>query len=163
MKSASIWACCAIVMVSLGAALTGQDKPDFSGSWVLESSVSAVDIPQTMSVSQSIRRTNVRGEPMTPHFNEITITRGPRSGTFRIGLLGGTVSGSRHTHQGVVWAEQALVFEDGSYTGLVAGSGDWEERREVWALDSSGRLRVAITTSGSASAPAAVTLVYRRQ
>jgi hypothetical protein len=33
------------------------------------------------------------GEPMTPHFNEITITAGPRSGTYQIGIPGGTVSG----------------------------------------------------------------------
>lgn len=59
---------CAIVMASLGAALAAQDKPDFSGSWTLESGSPGADIPRTLSVSQSLVRTNVRGEPVRPFF-----------------------------------------------------------------------------------------------
>ena len=160
------------VMVSLGA-LAAQDKPDFSGSWILESGSSAADIPQALSVSQSLVRTTVRGEPMQPFFKDMTVTRAlarsTRSETYQIGVVGGTVSGRAdgandpRTHHRVAWEEQALVIESGSYTGPTPESGDWAERREVWSLDSGVRLRLAITIRSSVDAPRTVMLVYRRQ
>jgi hypothetical protein len=165
--------CFVIVIVSVGG-LVAQDKPDFSGSWILESRSSGADIPQTLSVSQSLVRTNVRGDPMKPFFKDITVTRalatGTRSDTYQIGVVGGTVSGradgnikGSRTHHRVAWEEQALVIESGSHTGPVPESGDWAERREVWSLDSGMRLRLAITTRSSVDAPRTVMLVYRRQ
>jgi hypothetical protein len=166
--------CVVVVIVSLGARLTAQDKPDFSGSWILESGSSGADSPQTLSVSQSLMRTNIRGEPMRPFFKDITVTRalatGARSDTYQIGIAGGTVSGRAdgtdngpRTHHRVAWEEEALVIESGSHTGLDPESGDWAERREVWSLDSGVRLRLAITTRSSVDAPRTVMLVYRRQ
>ena len=166
-------ACFVVGMVSL-APLAAQDKPDFSGSWLLESGVSGTDIPLALSVSQSLVRTNVRGEPMQPFFKDITVTRAlassTRSETYQIGLVGGTVSGRAdggangpRTHHRVAWEEQALVIESGSYTGPAPESGDWVERREVWSLDSGVRLRLAITMRSSVDAPRTVMLVYRRQ
>src|SRR5262245_59635010 len=52
-------AACFVVVVSLTAPLAAQEKPDFSGSWVLESGASGTDIPQTLSLGQSLVRTNV--------------------------------------------------------------------------------------------------------
>ena len=166
--------CFVVMIVSLGARLAAQDKPDFSGSWILESGSSGADIPQTLSVSQSLVRTNVRGEPMKPFFKDIAVTRaltsGTRSETYQIGVVGGTVSSGAdgsvngpRTHHGVVWEEQALVIVSGSYTGPAPESGDWVERREVWSLDSGVRLRLAITTRSSVDTPRTVMLVYRRQ
>lgn len=160
-----------VVIVLLGAELAAQDKPDFSGSWTLESTLSAAEIPRTLSVTQSIVRTNVRGEPTEPFFKDITVTRalvsGTRSDTYEIGLVGGTVSGpgngivnGSRTYQRVVWEEQALVIESG--TGPAPQSG-WADRREVWTLDSNARLRLTITTSTSVDAPRTIVLVYRRQ
>lgn len=90
--------CVAFAVVSLSVRpATAQDRPDFSGSWVLESGSPGPDVPQALSVSQSLVRANVRGEPMTPFFKDITITRslpgGTRSETYQIGVEGGTVSG----------------------------------------------------------------------
>jgi hypothetical protein len=171
--------CVVFVMVSLGARV--QDKPDFSGTWILESGPSGPDIPQTLLVRQSLVRTNVRGEPMEPFFKEIAITRalpsGTRSDTYPIGVDGGTVRGSigdprsaragaspDRTHYRVAWEEQRLVIiESGSYTGSTPQTGNWAEREEVWSLDSGVRLRVAITTSSSVGTSTTVTLVYRRQ
>lgn len=155
--------------------LATQDKPDFSGSWVLESRAPAsADIPESMSVSQTLVRTNVRGEPMQPFYKDIKVTRafegGARSETHPIGLVGGTVAGlsagirtGTSTHFRVVWAEQALVIETGSYTGEKPESGEWSERREVWSLEPDGRLRLAITTRSSVEASGTMILVYRRQ
>src|SRR5712691_2542581 len=119
-------ACFLVVMVSLTAPLAAQDKPDFSGSWILESGASGTDIPLALSVSQSLVRSNVRGEPMQPFFKDITVTRAlassTRSETYQIGVVGGTVSGRAdggangpRTHHRVAWEEQALVIEGGSY------------------------------------------------
>ena len=165
--------CFLVVIVLLGAGLAAQEQPDFSGSWILESGSSGADIPQTLSVSQSLVRTNVRGEPMNPFFKD-TVTRalatGTRSDTYHVGVEGGSVSGrvngsvnAPQTHNRVAWDEQALVIESGSHSGPVPQSGVWAERREVWSLDSAVRLRVVITTRSSVDAPRMVTLVYRRQ
>jgi hypothetical protein len=79
-----------VVIVWLGSGLAAQEKPDFSGSWILESGSSGADIPQALSVSQSLVRTNVRGEPTNPFFKDITVTRalatGTRSDTYPIGV-----------------------------------------------------------------------------
>ena len=153
-----------------------QDQPDFSGSWVLQSGAQAsADIPQSMSVSQTLVRTNVRGEPMDPFYRDIKVTRAFESGTrserYPIGGMGGTVPGVSaggiltgvRTHYRVAWAEHSLVIETGSYTGEKPESGEWSERREVWSLEPDGRLRLAITTRSSVDDSRTMILVYRRQ
>src|SRR6476646_8696313 len=89
-------AACFVVVVSLTEPLAAQEKPDFSGSWILESGASGTDIPQALSVRQALVRTNVRGEPMQPFFKDITVTRvlasSTRSETYQIGGVGGSVS-----------------------------------------------------------------------
>lgn len=164
------------VLVCAVVQLAAQDKPDFSGSWVLESEAQAApDTPQSMSVSQTLVRTNVRGEPMDPFYRDITVTRafesGTRSETYPIGGVGGTAPGlsaggivtGPRTHYRVVWVEQSLVIQNGSHTGPQPESGQWTERREIWSLEPDGRLRLAITTRSSVEDSRTVILVYRRQ
>jgi hypothetical protein len=162
--------CVVLVMVSLGALLAAQGKPDFSGTWILESGPPGEDVPQTLSVTQSLVRTNVRGEPMERFFKDISITRalasGTRSNMYLIGVEGGTVSGNVNdprTHYRVVWEDQTLVIESGSYTGPTPETENWAELREVWSLDSGARLRLAMTTRSSVAAPRTVIMLYRRQ
>ena len=158
-----------------GPAPAVQDKPDFSGRWILVSAdPPGPDIPRAMTVRQQLVRTNVRGEPMTPFYKTIAIDRdlesGMRSETHEIGIQGGVVGGvvgddssSRpHGLHAVKWDGTVLVFETGTYSGETSQSGPWAERREEWSLEPDGRLRVAITTRGSADAARTVTLVYRR-
>ena len=164
-----------ILVMLAGAALTAQDKPDFSGRWVLErSEQSAPDIPRALSVRQSLVRTNVRGEPMKPFFKDIAVDRefesGTRSETYFIGVVGGFVSGlSAHGgaggpsgHQRVDWDRNALVFESGQYTGDKPETGVWTEHRETWSLDTDGRLHVTLNTRSSRDVPKTATLIYRR-
>jgi hypothetical protein len=164
-----------IVIVGAAVGLAAQDKPDFSGRWVLASSEQpGPDTPRALSVRQSIVRTTVRGEPMTPFFKDIAIDRefesGTRSETHAIGVIGGVVPGLRKDgspdgprgHHAVTWDQNALTFESGSHTGETPGTGVWAERREVWSLEPDGRLRVAITTRSSVDAARTVTLMYRR-
>lgn len=166
-----------LIVVIFGAAvgLAAQDKPDFSGRWVLASSEQpGPDTPRALSVRQSIVRTTVRGEPMTPFCKDIAIDlefeSGTRSETRAIGIIGGVVPGIRkggspdgpHGHHAVTWDQNALIFESGNYTGETPGTGVWDERREVWSLEPDGRLRVAMTTRSSVDAARTVTLMYRR-
>lgn len=164
--------CIGIALMSTAPRLAAQDKPDFSGSWVLESAVqSDADVPRALAVTQSVSRTNIQGEPMMPFFTDITVTRttqsGRRSETSMIGIVGGTMSGSSnstpHLHHRVVWEGESLVFETGSYTGGNLGTGVWAQRRETWALDSRGGLHVEIATRSSTEAEKAISLVYQRQ
>jgi hypothetical protein len=164
-----------ILAVFAATALAAQDEPDFSGRWVLVSaSRPGPDVPRALAVRQELVRTNVRGEPMQPFFRSIAIDReyesGTRTETHSIGGFGGVVPGidkdgrpkGPRGRSGVNWAEHALVFESGSYTGETPGTGVWSERREVWSLQPDSRLSVAISTSGSDTRAATVTLLYRR-
>jgi hypothetical protein len=161
------------MLATVGVA--AQDKPDFSGRWVLASPrQSEADVPLALSVRQMLVRTTVRGEPMQPFFRDITIERqfetGARSENHLIGVQGGTVSGLRAdgipagptNHHAVEWEGNTLVFESGSYTGQRPETGTWAERREIWSLDADGRLRVAIITSSSNDGSKDMTLMYRR-
>jgi hypothetical protein len=164
-----------ILVLFAAAALAAQDEPDFSGRWVLVSaSQPGPDVPRALTVRQTLVRTNVRGEPMKPFFRDIAIDReyesGTRSETHAIGVRGGAVpgfdkdgrpNGPRGLYS-VKWDQRALVFESGSYTGETSGTGEWSERREVWALQPDGRLGVTVATSGSAAASTTVTLTFRR-
>lgn len=162
-----------VALTTVGVA--AQDKPDFSGRWVLAiPQQSDADIPLALSVRQTVMRTTVRGDPMEPFFGEIAIERefeiGTRSETHLIGVQGGTVSGLRadgsptgpRTDHAVKWDGNALVFETGTYTGQYPETGTWAERREIWSFEADGRLRVAITSRSSGDGPRAVTLHYRR-
>ena len=130
---------------------------------------------RVLVVRQAVARTNVRGEPMAPYFNEISIERqfatATRAETHAIGIARGFVSGTVKTgkpagsrsHHAVRWDGNALVFEDGSYAGELPETSVWTERREVWSLDPDGRLRVTITSRSAADVSGtSTTLTYRR-
>lgn len=161
-----------ILVMLVSSAALAQDKPDFSGRWTLVEPTRADDIAAVLVVRQTVTRTNVRGEPMTPYFKEISIEREfasvRRSETHAIGIVSGSVSGTTagpagpRTHHAVTWDANALVFEQGSYTGEAREAGVWSERREVWSLEADGRLRVTITSRSSAGPGTTTNLTYRR-
>ena len=168
------------VGLALFAAVTvaAQERPDFSGRWVLDSPrESGPDIPSALAVRQSVARTTMTGEPMVPFFKDITIERrfvsGTTSETYAIGLVGGVVSGvargaradgsaSTKGHYSVRWEGDSLVFESGSSTEQASGRNVWTERREVWSLETDGRLRVVVTRRSSLESPGEVIALYRR-
>ena len=159
----------ALIALTMVVALRSQSQPDFSGTWTVDS-LSTVDAPQTMTVKQVLVRTNIRGEPIAPFYRQIVIAREGRTETYDIGVISGSVSGvvvgpllPRRTHQRVVWEEQVLVIESGSYTGAARETGDWTERRESWSFDATQRLRVQISTRGSGVPTVDTTWLYRRQ
>lgn len=162
-----------ILLLLAASHALAQDKPDFSGRWTLVEPARSDEIARVLVVRQTIVRTNVRGEPMPPFFKDIAIERefasGRRSGTHAIGILSGSVSGTPagpagpRTHYAVRWDANALVFEYGTYSGETREAGVWSQRRDVWSLDPDGRLRVTITTRGSADLAGTTTIhTYRR-
>src|SRR5688500_1416856 len=125
-----------ILLLLAALALVAQDKPDFSGRWILAAGQQeGPDVPRALSVRQSLVRTNVRGEPMTPYFKDISVDREfasvTRSATYAIGVIGGFVSGTvgagtpadQRSHHAVKWDGTALVFEHGSYSGELPATG----------------------------------------
>jgi hypothetical protein len=158
-----------------------QDKPDFSGSWILRSDPSDADVPKALSIQQPLHRTNRLGELVTPSYFDITIARtlptGTSSQTFWIGTIGGSVTGGvvgdrasgttpravTRTHSRVDWEEQTLVLESFSYTGPAPETGDWSERREMISLTPNGDLRLEMTSRSSTSDRRTSVVTYRRQ
>lgn len=164
------------LLIVAAVAAVAQDRPDFSGRWVLIEPASAgADVPRAMSVQQWLVRTNVRGEPMTPYFKDITISRefDTRTGTdtYAIGIIGGVgpgvrADGSQNGPRGryaVKWEAETLVFESGTHTPEAFGAKAWSERRERWQLEPDGNLRVTISTRSSDAATGTFTLLYQRK
>ena len=53
-----------ILSMLVAATVAAQDKPDFSGRWILETSVPAgPDVARSLTVRQTVVRTNVYGAP----------------------------------------------------------------------------------------------------
>ena len=80
-----------LLLTSLVAVVVeAQEKPDFSGSWVLQDPPqSSVDIPRVLTIRQPLRRTTARGEPMPPVFLDFTVEKHfeseVRTDTYHIG------------------------------------------------------------------------------
>lgn len=168
-----------VTLLSQQAAANPAVGVDFSGRWTLVVALPMdADVPTTLTVRQSIRRTNVRGEPTPPRYDTIEIERDFGGWTTTdmpiIGIHGGVVGGvvnpivnprptaHMNSDYAVEWNANTLVFEQSTYTGHTPGSGDWTERRETWALQPNGELAITIATSGSAVPTRTVSALYRR-
>ena len=88
---------CALVALTV-AAPVAQDRPDFSGTWILVSpSPAPSNAPQTLVVNATFRRQSPRGTPLNPPLVALTVD--PRSGTlirpgnYDVGMTGGVVGG----------------------------------------------------------------------
>lgn len=140
-----------VPFLSIAASVVAQDKPDFSGRWVLENPPdSALDIAGALTVRQSIVQTTVYGTPMEPFFKDLAVERefknGRRSETYQIGVVGGIIGGVDRTGRGtgpdgqrpetgvsVLWDSNRLVIETGTYSGPTPESGPYTEHRGVVA------------------------------
>ncbi len=96
---------CSVLPLLIAASVRAQDKPDFSGHWVLDNPQEFTsDIARALTVRQSIARTTARGTPMEPFFRDLTVERefstGARSESYQIGVVGGVVGGVDRTGRG---------------------------------------------------------------
>ncbi len=154
--------CGLATVAGLAVALLAQDKPDFSGTWVWESGSSDTETPVSMTVTQRLVRTNVRGEPLAPSFLTIAVARTRANGmrvdsTYPIGVSGGLVGSTRvDSRCSVAWEGQSLVFSSSTVAD------NWSERREVWTLEQDGHLHVVITRRSAKGAEQRWNLTFRR-
>jgi hypothetical protein len=159
--------------------LAAQDKPDFSGTWVLQDARQrGVDIPGTLAIRQLLQRTTASGEPMLPAFVELRVERhfesGVRADTYHLGTVGGTVSGipgdgsdppinRGWSRESVRWEGDRLHIDTEHYSGPTRDSGPYTEHTEVWWLDEQGQLLIMVADRRSDSEVDRRTLTYRRQ
>jgi len=171
---------CLLLTPLVAAGLAAQDRPDFSGKWVLQHPPQPdVDIPRTLAIRQPLRRATALGEPMPPAFLDLTVERHfesrMRAETYHIGTVGGTVGGivgegrldqdvnRAWSRVSVRWEGDRLHIEAGRYSGPTRDSGPYTEHTEVWWLDEQGRLLITVVDRRSDSEVATRTLTYRRQ
>jgi hypothetical protein len=173
-----MWIGPCIVLALLAASTAAQERPDFSGEWVLVTTTnSALGSAPELTVRQSFHRTSVFGVPMDVPFVTLTLERhfptGSRSETYNVGAIGGTVAGEvvgqrrdtlrPETRFSSKWDGDRLVITTASYRGSPREFEPDIEHEEAWWLDSQDRLvvRVAERLSGGESKSATVT--YRRR
>ena len=169
-----------ILWILVAATVAAQDKPDFSGHWILETAAAADPaVARSLTVRQPVVRTNVYGAPMPPFFKELSVERqfvtGVRTETYQIGIEGGMVGAVRPANRGtgrdvnvpqtrfsVRWEDDRLVIQSGSYSGPTRDAGPYTEHTQVWQLDAAGRLILSTTDRGSDVASTTKTLTYRK-
>src|SRR5947209_6190716 len=116
-----------ILAMLVAATVAAQDKPDFSGRWILETSASASpDGARAAKFLQPVVRTSVYGAAMTPCSDELSVDRqfgtDVVTETYQIGIEGGMVSGLSPANRGIVsefsktrfsvrWADNRLVID----------------------------------------------------
>jgi hypothetical protein len=121
-----VWWFLLVPLVAVG--LRAQDKPDFSGSWVLQDPPQpGLDIPRRLTIRQPLVRTTILGEPMPPSFLDLTVERhfesGVRAETYHIGTIGGTVFGNgAESRVSVRWEGDRLHIEIGGHSGPKRGN-----------------------------------------
>jgi len=163
---------CAILLMAIPTAVAAQDKPDFSGRWILvSSSTPDPSAAQTLTVRQTVTRTNVRGGPMQPFFSALIVERQfadrAATATYQIGVQGGMVGGivgggGAETRRSVRWEGNRLVIETGSYSYPARRDGPYSEHIEEWQLDAAGRLLLSVTERRSGAEEASNTFTYQK-
>jgi len=155
--------------------------PDFSGRWVLVApAATPADVPALLVVQQHMKRTDIRGNPMTPFWHLLIVEgddskKGIRTGTYEIGRMGGTVGGgivgpdgpaasapTRMTQESVTWEGDTLLIWSAEWVERQKGKREsYEQHTEAWALDEQGRL--TITVSGGSRGPGTRKVIYEKE
>jgi hypothetical protein len=161
------------VLLLAAAGVLGQDKPDFSGVWIVEGSPGPED-PHTLIVTQPLMRTTLQGKPRPPTYFQLIVEKrfatSSRRETYDIGTIGGVVGGlvpgnnrpQFQSRNSVAWDGDKLRISSSSYEGPIAEKTLLLERSEVWSFDDQGKLRLDITERTSDSQPVTRTVTYHR-
>jgi len=154
-----------VLFLALPFSQTSASRPDFSGRWILVDPANAgPEYPKSLTVEQTVTRTNVYGEPMTPFVSDMRVTRefvdGPKTVSYKIGviwgLVGAVVGGAgpaTRTEYSVVWRGRALALTERV---------DDATREETWSLDAD-RLRVRITEQRANADATTIDMIFRKQ
>ena len=162
--------------------LVAQDKPDFSGRWVLQDPPQpGVDIPRAWrSISPSAEPQRL-GEPMPPAFLDLSVERQfesrvpasrPITSGRRVAPLGASsetavllrTSTGLQSRVSVRWEGDPVPrSKRGATRDRRTVAGQYAEHTEVWRLDEQGRLTITVVDRRSDAEVATRTLTYRRQ
>lgn len=156
------------LLLALGSGTTAQEKPRFSGTWVLTDPASAPD-----SAARELIVKEASGERGTALVVERRFEDRLQSDRYDLGIIGGTVGGEvgrtprDEVKRTIVSARQygqTLVIQSGSYTGPTSfETREFSEREEVWTLDEDGTLTIVVTQRGSGAETVRTTATYRRK
>jgi hypothetical protein len=143
----------------IGRASAAQDKPDFSGQWVLVSSADVgADAARELAISQTI------GTPGAILVVERRSKDGVHSERYRTGVrvFVERRDGS-NTRLSVRWDGDTLVIERDSYSGQTADSPPDTAHQELWSIDPNGMLVMTVADRSVGAEPRTTKLVYRRR
>jgi hypothetical protein len=162
------------VVIVLTASVAAQNRPDFSGNWILVSPQNS-NGAQTMTVRETFARTSVSGAPIEPPLITLAVERrsasGVRSDRYTIGVVSGTTSGvignagagvgdhTPQTRSSTTWDGDRLVIETRSWT---VDDRSYSDHKEVWWLDAQGALLISVTDEDPGDRKT-TTLLYRRR
>lgn len=151
LTAAAVW----LAVALLGSApLFSQERPDFSGEWLLETpSDPPPDAPRKLVITHGPSAITV-----VRTFAGRTTTETHRFQS------GGTVGATGNTaFTGVMWFGDRLMFHEEARSGARGTNEEYFERGEDWWLNDEGLLTVEITTRKSGASRSRVTLEYARQ
>jgi hypothetical protein len=163
-----------VLALAVVAPAAAQEKPDFTGTWVLASpNGAAANVPTTIVVAESFRRESVSGvllpSPIiSMHVERRAANSEVTSDDFAIGIIGGVVGGRSadaprvRRNFAATWDGERLVLET-TWSGRPVDAGTSSLHRETWAIDRAGLLTVTTKESLGLADFMTTTVSYRRQ
>jgi hypothetical protein len=162
------------LVLAVAVPAMAQDKPDFTGTWVLATpDRAAANVSATIVVRESFRRESVSGVPLpspivSMHVERHTATGDITRDDFTVGIIGGIVGGGSsgatpaRMNFAATWDGDRLVLET-TWSGRPVDAGTSSLHRETWAIDRVGRLTVTTKQSIGLAEFTTTTVSYRRQ
>ena len=166
----TLYACALSVLLAAGGQTP--EQPDFSGRWVLVAPDTAPsDVPRVLVVQQHLKRTDVRGNPIKPLWDLLTVEgddlkSGTQSGIyyfFGSGSVGGSIP-RRMTAESLRWDEAKLVITSENWLEREDRTREsLEQHTEVWSLDARGQLVIFISDRKGDGESTTRNVTYRKE
>lgn len=162
-----------VLVLAAVAPTMAQEKPDFTGTWVLATPNRTANVPATIVVRESFRQESVSGVPLpspivSMHVERHTATGDVTRDDFTVGIVGGIVGGGSsgaapaRMNFAATWDGDQLVLET-TWSGRPVDAGTSSLHRETWTIDRAGRLTVTTKESIGLAEFTTTTVTYRRQ
>jgi hypothetical protein len=163
-----------VLALAVVAPAAAQEKPDFTGTWVVANpNGAATNVPTTIVVTESFRRESVSGVLLPSPIISMHVERRAGNGevtsdNFTIGIIGGVVGGRSadaapvRRNFAATWDGDRLVLET-TWSGRPVDAGTSSLHRETWAIDRGELLMVTTKESIGLADFTATTVSYRRQ
>jgi hypothetical protein len=167
-RNAAVILAVSIGLGPLAALLAAQEKPDFSGQWVLVSArKSNNSVAREMTVSHTPNEPDSAGGMLhierrfenSRSIESESLPVGVRSGTVN-GISPGSIQAFVSSRMSVTWNGNRLMIEKSSYSG----PGTAAQHIEEWSLPRKNTLLITMTDRiGGSLQPKTATVIYRRR